>query len=58
MPMPAPSAVWLSRATPANACTTSLAPCRSIQHAVDVSISGDPILVSTGVYTGVTGRAP
>ena len=40
----------------ANACANSLAPCRSIQHAVDVAGFGDPILVSTGVYTGVSAR--
>ncbi|PKO09670.1 MAG: hypothetical protein CVU40_10275 [Chloroflexi bacterium HGW-Chloroflexi-2] len=32
-------------------CTTSQTPCRSIQYAINKSVSGDMILVSEGTYT-------
>lgn len=32
-------------------CTTSQTPCRSIQYAINKSVSGDTILVSKGTYT-------
>ena len=34
-------------------CTNPLAPCGTVQHAVDVADPGDAILVATGTYTGV-----
>jgi len=40
-----------------NDCTTSALPCATVQHAVDVAVSGDEIRVATGVYTGVHARA-
>jgi uncharacterized repeat protein (TIGR01451 family) len=39
-----------------NDCGTSVSPCATIQHAVDVAAPGDEIRVATGVYTGVQGR--
>jgi uncharacterized repeat protein (TIGR01451 family) len=40
-----------------NDCTTSTAPCATVQHAVDVAAAGDEVRVATGVYTGVQARA-
>lgn len=32
-------------------CTSPVSPCRTLQYAVDKAVSGDTILVATGVYT-------
>jgi uncharacterized repeat protein (TIGR01451 family) len=40
-----------------NDCITSVAPCATVQHAVDEATPGDEIRVATGVYTGVQARA-
>lgn len=39
-----------------NDCTSSGAPCRTVQHAVDQSDPSSEIHVATGVYTGVQAR--
>ena len=38
-----------------NTCS-SAAPCRTVQHAVDIAASGDEIRVATGVYTDISAR--
>jgi len=39
-----------------NDCADSATPCATLQHAVDVAISGDKIRVATGTYTDVQAR--
>lgn len=39
------------------ACTNPGAPCGTVQYAVDQAVSGDEVLVATGIYTGVQARA-
>jgi parallel beta-helix repeat protein len=39
-----------------NDCTTSTAPCATVQHAVDVADPDDEIRVATGTYTDVQAR--
>ncbi len=50
---PANRYVAVGGADASNDCTSSSAPCRTVQHAVDVAEPGDSILVATGVYTDV-----
>jgi uncharacterized repeat protein (TIGR01451 family) len=40
-----------------NDCTENSNPCATVQHAVDVAISGDEILVASGTYTDVNFNA-
>jgi uncharacterized repeat protein (TIGR01451 family) len=40
-----------------NDCTESSNPCATMQHAVDVAISGDEILVASGTYTDINFNA-
>lgn len=39
-----------------NDCSSSAAPCATLQHAVDTAVSGDEIRVAGGTYSGVVGR--
>jgi fibronectin-binding autotransporter adhesin len=39
----------------ANACASSFSPCRTVQHAIDVSQDGDEIHVAQGTYTNTLG---
>src|SRR5688572_7391307 len=56
---------WLAQAAPAlaidrfvapagvdtaNSCTNAALPCATIQHAVDVAVSGDTLQIAAGVY--------
>ena len=36
-----------------NDCTSSITPCRTVQHAFDMAQDGDEILVAAGTYTGI-----
>jgi PKD repeat protein len=40
-----------------NTCLNSASPCATIQHAVDVAVTGNEVRVATGTYTGVSPRA-
>jgi parallel beta-helix repeat protein len=37
-------------------CGSVLAPCRTVQYAVDTALDGEEVHVATGIYTGVQGR--
>ncbi len=40
-----------------NPCTSSAAPCATVQHAVDVAEASGEIRIAAGTYTGVSARA-